>query len=378
VAVVTNKTQIASVMLGAKRVRHPEEAPMRQFLTTFALTAATLIAGAALAQPPASGPYKVLKTVKTGGDGGFDYVYADAVNRRLYVPRGGTNARVEAFDLDTLAALGAIPAAFGHGAAVDPKSGHAFASSKPAAMWDAKTLAPIKTIEVQGNPDGILGDPAAQRIYILSHSAPNVTAINAKDGSIVGTVDIGGAPEQAVSDGKGHLYIDVEDKDQIAVVDTKTLSLVTKYSLAGKCGTPAGLALDPKTHVLFAACRNPAVMAMLNADTGQILAVLPIGVGVDGATFNPATKEAFSSQGDGTLTIIKEQSPTSFAVEQTLQTMVGAKTLTLDARTGHVLLIAAEFGPPPASPPPAPGAPPARPRRGPMLSDSFSILVVGK
>ncbi|HEY3950424.1 hypothetical protein [Phenylobacterium sp.] len=348
---------------------------MHRLLAPLALLAA-LAAGHAGAQ--STGPYHVLKTVKTGGEGGFDYVYADPVNRRLYVPRGGANPRVDAFDLDSLAPVGAIPAKAGHGAAVDPKSGHGFASSRPVAMWDARTLAPIKTIEVQGFPDGILGDPAGQRIYILSHIAPNVTAIDARDGSVAGTVDIGGAPEQAVSDGKGRLYIDVENKDEIAVVDTKTLSVVNRYSLAGKCGAPAGLAFDVKSHVLFAACRNPAVIAMLNSDTGQILAVLPIGMGVDGATFNPATKEAFSSQGDGTLTVIKEESPTKFMVEQTLQTKVGAKTLTLDAKTGHILLITADFGPAPEPAAGAPAGPPGRPRRGPMAPDSFSILVVGK
>ncbi len=350
---------------------------MKPLLATLAL-AVTVVALSAAAQPPAGGPYKVIKTAKVGGDGGFDYVYADVANRRLYVPRSGPNARVAVFNLDTLEPAGAIAGVSGHGAAVDAKSGHGFASSRPIAMWDAKTLATIKTLEVQGNPDGILGDPASQRIYILSHSAPNVTAINAVDGAIVGTVDIGGAPEQAVSDGNGHLYIDVEDKDQIAVVDAKSLTLTTKFSLNGKCGTPAGLAFDVKNHVLFVACRNPAVMAMLNSDTGTILDVLPIGFGVDGATFNPASKEAFSSQGDGTLTIIKELSPTKFAVEQTVQTKVGAKTLTLDAKTGHILLITADFGPPPEAPAPAPGAPPGRPRRGPMIPDSFSILVVGK
>ena len=351
---------------------------MRILLTTCVLAFGAM-ASASLAQPsPVAGPYKVLKTAKVGGDGGFDYVYADAANRKLYVPRGGPGARVTVYDLDKLTTLAEIPATGGHGAAVDVKSGHAFASSRPVGMWDAKTLAPIKTIEVQGGPDGILGDPASQRIYILSHGAPNVTVINAVDGTVAGTIDIGGAPEQAVTDGKGHLYIDVEDKDAVALVDAKTMSVTGKYGLEGKCGTPAGLAFDAKSRVLFVACRNPAVMAMMNADTGKILAVLPIGVGVDGATFNPETREAFSSQGDGTLTIIKEQSPTSFVVEQTVQTMVGAKTLTLDAKTGHVVLIAAEYGPAPAAPAPAPGAPPARPRRGPMLPGSFTILVVGK
>ncbi|HEY4029180.1 MAG TPA: hypothetical protein VGM25_02470 [Caulobacteraceae bacterium] len=346
---------------------------MRRLVTIIAL-ALGAAATAASAQP-ATGPYKVLQTVKAGGDGGFDYVYADAANRRLYVPRSGAGARITVFDLDTLAPAGAIANTSGHGAAVDPKAGHGFSSSKPVAMWDAKTLAPIKTIEVQGNPDGILGDPAGQRIYILSHAAPHVTAIDAVDGSVVGTVDIGGAPEQAVSDGAGRLYVDVEDKDQIAVVDAKAMTLVKSYGLQGRCGTPAGLALDAKTHVLFVACRTPAVMAMVNADSGQILAVLPIGVGVDGAAFNPATAEAFASTGDGILTVIKETSPTSFVVEQSVQTKAGAKTLTLDAKTGHVLLIAAEYGPPPAD---APAARPGRPRRGPMVPGSFTILVVGR
>jgi len=350
---------------------------MKPLLTSLAL-AVTVAASSAAAQPPSAGPYKIIETVKVGGDGGFDYVYADAVNRKLYAPRGAPNPRVAVFNLDTLEPVGSIAGTYGHGAAVDPRSGHGFASTKPVAMWDAKSLAAIKTIEVQGNPDGILDDPANQRIYVLSHSAPNVTAINAVDGAIVGTFDIGGAPEQAVSDGHGHLYIDIEDKDQVAVVDTKTLKVTTTFSLEGKCGGPAGLAFDVKNHVLFVACRTPAVMAMLNSDTGKILDVLPIGVGVDGAAFNPATKEAFSSQGDGTLSIIKELSPTSFAVEQTLQTKPGAKTLTLDAKTGRVLLITADFGPPPEVPAPAPGAAPTRPRRGPMIPGSFSILVVGK
>jgi YVTN family beta-propeller protein len=351
---------------------------MKTLLASCAL-AIGLTGAAALAQPPAApGPYKVLKTAKVGGDGGFDYVYADAANRKLYIPRGGPTARVSVFDLDSLAPSGEIAGTNARGAAVDVKSGHGFASSKPLAMWDARTLAPIKTIEVQGGPDGILADPASQRIYVLSHGAPNVTVINAADGSVAGTIDLGGAPEQAVTDGKGHLYIDLEDKDQVAVVDAKTMTKTGVYGLEGKCGGPAGLAFDVKNHVLFVACRNPATMTMLNSDTGKILAVLPIGAGVDGATFNPATKEAFSSQGDGTLTVVKELSPTSFAVEQTVQTQVSAKTLTLDAKTGHVLLIAAEYGPPPAAPAPAPGAPPPRPRRGPMLPGSFSILVVGK
>jgi DNA-binding beta-propeller fold protein YncE len=357
---------------------------MRRFCFVTFIVIATL-AIIALAQPaPATGPYKVLKTEKVGGEGRFDYVYADEAGRRLYVPRTGQapTARVSVYDLDTLKLVGEIPNTNARGAAVDPKSGHGFASSKPVAMWDTKTLALIKTIDVQGGPDGILFDPFNQRVWVFSHGAPNATVIDAKDGSVVGTVDLGGAPEQAVTDGKGTLWIDLEDMDKIAVVDAKTLKKTGEYDLDGKGLAPGGLAFDAKNRVLFASCHTPPTMVILNADTGKILTKLPIGAGTDGATFNPKTMEAFSSNGGaGTLSIIKENSPTSFVVEQELPTMPGAKTLTLDGKTSHVLMIAAEYGPPPAPPADAPkdatkkgGRGPARP----MLPDSFSVVVVGK
>ena len=327
----------------------------------------------ALAHPAQmEGPYKVLKTAKVGGDGGFDYVYADSAGRKLYIPRTGEGARVTVFNLDTLAPEGEIANTNARGAAVDPKSGHGFASSKPVAMWDAKTLATIKTIDVDGGPDGILFDPFNDRVYIFSHRAPNATVINASDGSVAGTIDLGGAPEQAVTDGMGHLYVDLEDKDKIAVVDAKTMEVTADYDLAGKGGGPGGLAFDVKHHILFAACHDPATMVILNSEDGKIITALPIGNGVDGAVFNPKTNEAFSSQRDGTLTVIKENSPTDFVVEQTVKTMTMAKTLTLDSKTDQIYLIAAEITPPP-TPPPAGGR-----GRGQMVPGSFTILVVGK
>jgi DNA-binding beta-propeller fold protein YncE len=332
---------------------------------------ASLLAAIGLAQQV--GPYQVLRAAKVGGEGGYDYVSADADARRLYIARTGAMPRIMVYDLDTLDAVGQITTTNAHGAAIDPKSGHGFATSKPLTMFDTKTLKLIKTVEVQGNPDGHFFDPFSQRVYILSHAAPEVTVIDPKDGSVAGTIDLGGEPEQAATDGKGHLYIDLEDKASIAVVDTKTLTVTAHYDLAGKGGTCAGLAIDAKNHVLFAACRNPAVMVILNADDGKIITTLPIGAGCDGALFNPATMEAFSSQGDGTLTIIKESSPTSFAVEQTVATMVGARTSTLDGKTGHVIVIAPEFGPPTT-----PAQPGGRGGRGPVVPGSFSILVVGK
>ena len=329
----------------------------------------------------AAGPYKIHKNVKVGGMGGFDYVFADSDGRRLYIPRGATTgtpatpARVSVFNLDTLAPVGEIANANARGAAVDPKSGHGFASSKPVVMWDTKTLATIKTIDVEGGPDGILFDPFNQRVYIFSHRAPNATVINSVDGTVVGTIDLGGAPEQAVTDGKGHLYVDIEDKANVAVIDAKTMAVTAHYDLGDKNGTPAGLAFDAKNRILFVACRTPApgVMVILNADTGKVIATLPLAGASDGAVFNPKTMEAFSSAGNGTLSVIKEVSPANFVVEQTVQTMPSAKTLTFDKKTNHVLLIGAEFGPAPA-----PTTPGGRPGRGPMLVDSFSIIVVGK
>ncbi len=318
----------------------------------------------------------MLKKVKVGGEGGFDYVNADESNRRLYIARGGSAGspgRITVFNLDTLEPVGEISGASAHGAAVDPKSNHGFATSKPVVMWDAKTFKTIKTIDVQGGPDGLMFDPFNQRVYILSHSAPNATVIDTKDGTVLGTIDLGGAPEQAVSDGKGHVYIDIEDKGNIAVVDAKTMAVTAHYDLAGKGGTCAGLAIDTKNNILFAACRNPQTMVILNAGDGKIVETLPIGAGTDGAGFNPDTMEAFSSQRDGTLTIIKENSPTSFVVEQNLQTMPGAKTMALDGKTGHIFLIAAETAPPP-NPPPAGG----RGGRGQMVPGSFTIIEVGK
>lgn len=351
---------------------------MRRFC--FALAIATgVLAGVSLAQlAPTAGPYKATKT-KVGGEGGTDYIYADADARRLYIARTGKDtARVTVFNLDTLAPEPDIPGTNAHGVVVSTKSGHGFVSSKPIQMFDSKTLMPIKTIEVMGNPDGMMYDAFNDHVYILSHQAPHVTVINAVDGAVLGTIDLGGMPEQAASDGKGHIYIDVEDKANIAVVDAKTMMVTAHYDLTGSGGTCAGLAMDAKNNILFAACRMPANMVILSATDGKIITTIPINGGCDGALFNPNTMEAFSSHGDGTLVVIKENSPTSFAVEQVVQTMTGARTSTLDSKTNRVITMASETAPPPS---PAPGAPAPGGRgrgRGQVVPGSFSIVVVGK
>jgi DNA-binding beta-propeller fold protein YncE len=347
------------------------------------LTVLLTFAGVADAQ--VNGPYKVLKIQLVGGDGGFDYVTADSEGRNLYVARSGPAGHIGVFNLDTLAQVGDMQGVSGHGGAVDTATGHGFATSKPVTMFDAKTFAILKKIDVQGNPDGYLNDAYNHHFYVLSHSAPNITVLDDKDGSILGTIDIGGAPEQAVTDGQGKIYVDIEDKDAIAVIDVNTMKMVGKYDVSSKGGGCAGLALDAKNSILFAACRDKKNMIILSATDGHIITDLPIGSGCDGATFNPATMEAFSSQGDGTLTVIKENSPTSFEVEQTVATPARAKVLTLDTRTNQILTITAEYGPVPAALSPAevaalPANAPAwmRGPRAPMIPGSFQILVIGK
>lgn len=344
---------------------------------------ALLVPLAKLVHAQDTGPYKVVKIQLTGGDGGFDYVTADPDGRNLYVARSGQAGHIGVYNLDTLAQVGDMPGVSAHGGAVDTATGHGFATSKPVTMFDGKTFAILKKIDVEGNPDGYLNDAFNHHFYILSHAAPNITVLDDKDGSILGTIDIGGAPEQAASDGKGKIYVDIEDKAAIAVIDAGTMKMVGKYDVSSKGGGCAGLALDAQNGILFAACRDNKNMIILSAADGHVITDLPTGNGCDGAFFNPATMEVFSSQGDGTLTVIKEDSPTSFRVEETVPTPARAKTLTLDTKTNQVYLITAEFGPVPAPPPNAPPPPPGQPAwmrgpRAPMIPHSFQILVVGK
>jgi hypothetical protein len=342
-----------------------------------------------LTQGQDSGPYKILKIQLVGGDGGFDYVTADPDGRNLYVARSGPAGHIGVYNLDTLEQAGDIPGTSAHGGAVDTATGHGFATSKPVTMFDAKSFAIIKKIDVQGNPDGYLNDAFNHHFYILSHVAPNITVLDDQDGSILGTIDLGGAPEQAATDGRGKIYVDIEDKAAIAVIDANTMKMTGKYDVSSKGGGCAGLALDAKNNILFAACRDNKNMIILSATDGHLITDLPIGSGSDGATFNPATMEAFSSQGDGTLTVVREDSPTSFSVEQTVATPARAKVLTLDTKSNRIFTITAEYGPVPSAPAPAAGstpptaAPPGAPAwmrgpRPPMIPHSFQIIVIGK
>jgi DNA-binding beta-propeller fold protein YncE len=255
-------------------------------------------------------------------------------------------------------------------------------------MFDAQTMQPIKKIDVPTGPDGILFEPATGKVYILGHQTPQISVIDPKDGTVAGSIDIGGAAEQAVSDLNGHVYVCLEDKAAIGVVDANTLKLAGTYPLQGKASAPAGLAIDAKNHILFAMCRQPPTCVIMSADDGSIITTLPLAGGSDSGGFNPDTMEAFSSHGNGTLSIIKETSPTTFEVEQTVQTKPGGKCSTLDTKTGHILVSAIEplpasavaAGAPPAAASPVTNAPAGGQRRGggrggPGILD---LIVVGK
>jgi DNA-binding beta-propeller fold protein YncE len=336
-----------------------------------------------------AGPYKVLKTARVGGEGSWDYIYADVAGRRLYIPRRGTPAapdvqtRLSIYNLDTLEPAGEIAGVGGQGAAVDPKSGHGFTSSKPISMFDTKTMALMKTIDAgAARPDGIYFDPFNERVYVFSHPTKDATVIDAKDGTVLGTIDLGGIPEQAVGDGKGTLYVVMQDaQGSVAVVDVKAMKVTTHYPFGDK-GRCNGLALDNKNHVLFAACAtsgNPPaqppqpMMVILSAKDGKIFTSLPLAGASDGAVFNPSTMEVFSTHGNGTLTVVKEESPTAFEVEQNLDTMNGARTITFDLKTNHIFTMSQERGPAPASPPGG-----GRPPQGAPVPGSFTILMIGR
>ena len=379
---------------------------MRQIGLASVVAIALLAPPSFAQQATSNGPYQVLKTSRVGGEGGFDYIYADAAGGRLYIPRGGSRAvpatdstpakaavpgRITVWDLRSLAPVGEIPNTGGQGVAVDPKSGHGFSSSRPVTMFDTKTLNLLKTIDVApAAPDGILFDAYNERVYIFSHPTRNATVIDARDGTVVGTVDLGGVPEEAVSDGRGTLYVVMQDAaGSVAVVDVNTMKTTAHYPF-GDVGRCNGLALDAEHHVLFAACASsgnppaePAqpMMVIMSSVDGKIIAKLPLPGASDGAVFNPATQEAFATLGNGLLAVVKENSPTSFEMEQTLPTMLGARTITLDRGTNHILTMSFERGPAPAAPPA--GAQGGRGGRGypPMgapIPGSFTILVIGK
>jgi hypothetical protein len=301
----------------------------------------------------AAKPYKILATTQIPAAGRIDYVTADSVNRRVYVACGNA---VSVFDLDTYKLAGTLANASGHGVAIDPENHTGLVSGNTATFFNTKTLEAIKTVPAPG-ADGYLFDAPTHHFIISSHRAPNLLVVDSKDGSIVAKVEAIGpnganaAVEQGVTDGEGHLYFDVANAHHIAVVDANTLKVTGHFDLGDKGNGPAGLAIDTKNHILFAMCRGgrggggTPTCVILSAVDGKIITSLPLAGGSDGAVFNPRTMEAFSSHGNGTLSVIKENSPTEFVLEDTVKTKARAKTCTLDDKTDHVIVITREAAP---------------------------------
>jgi DNA-binding beta-propeller fold protein YncE len=329
------------------------------------------LAGICVVPAKAAPKYHLIKKVVLGGEGFWDYLKCDSANHRLFISRG---THVMVVDTKTLKVIGDIPGTAGvHGIALAPEFNHGFTSdgqSGRVTMFDYKTLAVISQIKVTGEgPDGIIYDPDSKRVFTFNGRGQNSTAINAEDGSVAGTVDLGGRPEFAVADGQGHVYNNLEDKSVEVEIDSETLKVINRWPLA-PCESPSGIAMDAKTRRLFIGCHNK-MMAIMDADTGKVIATPPIGQGVDANAFDPGTGLAFSSNGDGTLTVVHEDSPDKFTVVGNVSTQRGARTMALDTKTHIVYLVTAEFGPAPA---PTPGQRFSRP---PMVPNSFTLLVFG-
>jgi hypothetical protein len=328
-----------------------------------------LVAAVALA---AAGPgYKVVKTYQVGGDGGWDYLTADAAARRLYISRA---THVIVLDLDSGKTVGDIADTPGvHGIALAPDLGRGFVSNGregTVSIFDLKTLATASKVKVGDNPDAILYDPATRRVFTFNGRSQDSTAIDAEKGTVLGTIKLGGKPEFAVSDGKGGVWVNIEDKSELVSIDPNKLEVRSKWPLA-PCTEPSGLSMDKKNRLLFVGCDNK-MMAVVNADTGKVLATPAIGEGVDATAFDDETGLAFASCGEGVLTLVKEDSPGKFSVAENVPTQAGARTMALDSKTHNVFVVTAKFGPPPAATADNP-----HPRRT-ILPDTFVVLVLSK
>ena len=347
---------------------------MRKFLNLLAIVALLSIiaifcvASFSHAASPAPGPsgYKVIKTIPIGGEGGWDYVTVDSDARRIYVSHA---TQVVVLDADTFAVVGNIPDTQGvHGIAVAPEFGRGFVSNgrtNDVTIFDLKTLKTLGTAKTDVNPDAIAYDSVSKRVFTFNGRGKNTTGINAADGTVAGTLALGGKPEFAVPDGKGSMFVNNEDTSELMQLDTQKITETHRWPLA-PCKSPSGLAMDLKNRRLFSVC-DEKVMAVVNADTGKVVATPTICDGPDAAAFEPSTGYVFASCGDGNLTVIHEDSPDKYTVVENVPTKKSARTMALDLKTHNIFLPAADFD-----------APAAGERRGKMKPGSFVLLVVGK
>jgi hypothetical protein len=326
-----------------------------------------LVATLALAAGP---DYHLINTYNLGGDGGWDYLALDSPTRRLYISRA---AHVMVVDADTGKLVADIPETSGvHGIALASELGRGFTSNGSegtVTIFDLTTLKAIK-VKAGDNPDAILYDSATKRVFAFNGRSHDVTAIDPTGGLVLRTIKLEGKPEFAVSDGKGELFVNIQDKSQIDAIDPAKLEVKASWPLS-PCQEPSGLAIDRNNRRLFVGCRNK-MMAVVDADTGKVVATVPIGDGVDANAFDPGTGLAFASCGEGVLTVVHEDSPTRFSVVDNVPTQPGARTMALDEKTHNVYLVTAKFGPTPA-----PTAEDPHPRRT-ILPESFVVLVYGR
>lgn len=335
-------------------------------MITFALVVVFLAPVFAQAQ------YQLKQTYVLGGDGGWDYLTYDPVGKRLFISRG---TRVMVVDPAKGTVLSEIPNTEGvHGIALAQDLGKGFTSNgrdNSVTIFDLKTLKETSKVKVEGgeNPDAILYDPASKRVFTFNGRSKNASVIDATNGTLVATIPLDGKPEFAASDGKGMVYVNIEDKSELTAIDSKKAAVTATWPLTG-CEEPSGLAMDQKNRRLFAGCHNK-VMAVVNADTGKVLATPTIGQGVDANGFDPGTQLAFSSNGDGTLTVVHQDSPDKYTVAQDAPTKRGARTMALDSNNHNVYLVTADFD---EQPPTKEGE---RPRRT-MKPGTFTLLVMEK
>jgi len=320
----------------------------------------------------AAGPgYHVATTYKVGGEGGWDYLTMDSDARRLYISRA---THVIVLDADSGKSVGDIADTPGvHGIALAPELGKGFISNGregTVSVFDIKTLATSNKVKVGENPDAILYDPATKRVFTFNGRSQDSTAIDAASGKVLGTIKLDGKPEFAASDAKGEIFVNIEDKSELVAIDPNKLEVKSKWPLA-PCTEPSGLSIDRKNRRLFVGCDNK-MMAVVDADSGKVLATPTIGEGVDATAFDAETGLAFASCGEGVLTVVKEESPDKFSVAESVPTKRGARTLALDSKTHNVFVVTADFGPPPA-----PTADNPHPRRS-IVPDTFVVLVVAK
>ncbi|MEQ1472364.1 MAG: YncE family protein [Candidatus Acidiferrum sp.] len=334
------------------------------------VTASLLLAAATLvviqAHAAAASGYHLVKSIPVAGNEGWDYIAVDSDGRRVYVSHG---SHVVVLDADTYAEVGNIPDTQGvHGIAIASELGRGFTSNGRAntvTIFDTKTLKTLSTVKAGTNPDAIIYDAGTKRVFTMNGKSNDTTAINAADGSVTGTLALGGKPEFAVADGKGSIFVNVEDTSELVQFDAQKLTVINRWKLA-PCEEPSGMAADLKTRRLFLGCGNK-IMAVVNADTGKIVATPAIGDGVDANAFDPDSSLAFASNGDGTLTVVHEDAPDKFTVVENVPTKKSARTMALDLKTRNIFLPAAEFD-----------APAAGERRGKMKPGSFVVLVVSQ